>query len=153
MRLTCLFVLGFDFEAVTRMDSEWLEGYDKIRLSVTKPFFLLFQIFDDQLKWMFSSRVEAHRNLDALLEKIDGMVADKRVSITEKINTLEYKALPDSEKDLLTLMIEAELQGEGKLSDLEIRVCNTIRLLCNYKLKCFALSAVEEYRRLLFRWT
>lgn len=121
-----IFNLGFDFEAVTHVDSAWLEGYDKIRLNVTKPFFLLFQIFDDQLKWMFSSRVEAHRNLDELLERIDKMVTDKRAIITQEINTPEYMALPNSEKDLLTLMIEAELQGEGKLSDLEIRVSKNL---------------------------
>lgn len=89
---------------------------------MTKLFFVLFQIFDDQLKWMFPARVNAHKNLDNLLQRIDEMVTMKRNTITDKIDTPEYKALPDSEKDLLTLMLEAELQGEGKLSDLELRV-------------------------------
>ncbi|CAO3625785.1 unnamed protein product [Mucor hiemalis] len=112
---------GFDFEAVTEIDSRWLQGYDEIRSEMTRLFFILFQVFDDQLKWIFPARVNAHKNLDHLLERIDEMIAMKRITITEKINSPEFKTLPDSEKDLLTLMIEAELQGEGKLSDMELR--------------------------------
>ncbi|KAI9255830.1 cytochrome P450 [Helicostylum pulchrum] len=111
----------FDFETVTKLDNEWLDGYDKIRSRMTDLFFLLFQVFDDQLKWMFPGRVEAHNQLDKLLAMIDGMVADKRVTVTERFNSPDYESVPDAEKDFLTLMLEAEMQGEGKLSDLELR--------------------------------
>lgn len=113
---------GFDFEAVTDLNSKWVEGYDKIRSNMTALFFLLFQVFDDQLKWMFPTRVEAHHQLDILLERIDSMITEKRALVTEKINSPDYASVPDAEKDLLTLMLEAELQGEGKLSDLELSV-------------------------------
>lgn len=93
---------------------------------MTVLFFLLFQVFDDQLKWMFPSRVEAHHHLDKLLEKIDNMVIEKRATISERINSPDYAAIPDAEKDILSLMLEAEMQGEGKLSDLELRVSDSI---------------------------
>ncbi|RCH83429.1 cytochrome P450-dit2 [Rhizopus stolonifer] len=89
---------------------------------MTRLFFVLFQIFDDQLKWLFPSRVEAHQRLDHLLKRIDEMIALKRVTVTEKIGSLDYySTTSDAEKDLLTLMMEAEIAGEGKLSDEELR--------------------------------
>lgn len=143
-------ILDFDFETVTKLDSEWLNGYDIIRSRLTNLFFLLFQVFDDELKWMFPSRVEAHDQLDKLLSMIDGMVADKRTIVTEKFNSPGYASVPDAEKDFLTLMLEAEMQGEGKLSDLELRVSCTSNLWYIVKL---TVSLLEKCRRFLFRWT
>jgi cytochrome P450 len=85
---------------------------------MTDLFFLLFQVFDDQLKWMFPSRMAAHKELDQLLDRIDSMIAEKRAAITQ--NATSDK--PDAEKDILTLMLEEEQAGSGKLSNLELRV-------------------------------
>jgi cytochrome P450 len=80
-------------------------------------------VFDNQLKWMFPSRVDAHKKLDTLLNLIDIMVDDKRREVFQLINTPEYQSKPTAEKDILTLMLEAEREGEGKLSNEELSVC------------------------------
>jgi cytochrome P450 len=117
---------------------------------MTDLFFLLFQVFDDQLKWMFPGRVEAHNQLDKLLAMIDAMVAQKRVTVIERFNSPGYENVPDTEKDFLTLMLEAEMQGEGKLSDLELRVSVLYFRIYFVKL---TVSLLEKYCRLLFCWT
>jgi cytochrome P450 len=143
---------GFDFEAVSNLDSKWVEGYDTIRFNMAQLFFLLFQVFDDQLKWMCPSRIEAHHQLVILLERIDSMITEKRASITEKINSPDYASMPDAEKDLLTLILEAELQGEGKLSDLELTVSlNTSRItiMAYHSVPLFA----EKHRGIFLCWS
>lgn len=113
--------LGFDFECVSVVDNKWLKGYDNIRDNFADLFFILFQIFDDELKWMFPRRVSAHKDLDRLLANIDNVIAERKAEMAS--NAINPSKVPDAEKDILTLMLEAEQQGEGKLSDLELRVC------------------------------
>lgn len=113
--------LGFDFECVSVVDNKWLKGYDNIRDNFADLFFILFQIFDDELKWMFPHRVSAHKDLDRLLANIDNVIAERKAEMAS--NATNPSKVPDAEKDILTLMLEAEQQGEGKLSDLELRVC------------------------------
>lgn len=113
--------LGFDFECVSVVDNKWLKGYDNIRDNFSDLFFILFQIFDDELKWMFPHRVSAHKDLDRLLANIDNVIAERKAEMAS--NAINPSKVPDAEKDILTLMLEAGQQGEGKLSDLELRVC------------------------------
>lgn len=97
-----------------------MDGYDTIRTNLTKVFFILFQVFDDQLKWLFPARVDAHKKLDKLLGRIDEMITNRRKEVFEQIDTPEYQSRPTAEKDILTLMLEAEYAGEGKLSNKEL---------------------------------
>lgn len=94
--------------------------YDNIRNNLADPFFILFQIFDDELKWMFPHRVAAHKDLDKLLDNIDKVVMERKAEMATKNS--RFANIPEAEKDILTLMLEAEQQGEGKLSDLELKV-------------------------------
>ncbi|KAL7314552.1 hypothetical protein PS15m_006108 [Mucor circinelloides] len=110
---------GFDFGCVTVVDNEWIKVYDNIRHNLTDPFFILFQIFDDELKWMFPHRVAAHKDLDKLLSNIDKVVTERKTEMALKDS--KFCNIPEAEKDILTLMLEAEQQGEGKLSDLELK--------------------------------
>ncbi|CEP14750.1 hypothetical protein [Parasitella parasitica] len=110
---------GFDFECVSVVDNKWLEGYDNIRTNLVDIFFILFQIFDDELKWMFPHRVSAHKDLDRLLANIDNVIVQRRAEMASKDR--KTSNILDAEKDILTLMLEAEQQGDGKLSDLELR--------------------------------
>lgn len=128
--------LGFDFECSNIKDNQWLEGYDTIRTNMTKVFFILFQIFDDQLKWLFPSRVDAHKKLDTLLSRIDTMVENRRAEVFDQISTPEYQSKPSVEKDILTLMLEAEYSGEGKLSNEELRVRGSLFIMHIYSFLC-----------------
>lgn len=68
---------------------------------------------------MFPSRVRIHQNVDAFLSKITGIIEDKRATIGSD----EYaSAIIDNEKDLCTLMIEAEASSGGRLTNDEMMV-------------------------------
>ncbi|KAL9559225.1 hypothetical protein MBANPS3_000542 [Mucor bainieri] len=110
---------GFDFECVSVVDNEWIRVYENIRENLTDLFFILFQIFDDELKWMFPHRVAAHRDLDKLLGNIDRVIEERKAELASSKS--KFSTIPDAEKDILTLMLEAVQQGEGKLSDPELR--------------------------------
>lgn len=136
-------MVGFDFECSKIKDNQWLNNYETIRENMSKVFFVIFQIFDDQLKWLFPSRVDAHKKLDVLLDKIDGMIESRRAEVFNDMKTPEYQNKPTAEKDVMTLMLEAEHEGEGKMSNEELRV----NFACSY----FRVSLFDNF--LLFRPT
>lgn len=84
------------------------------------PFFFLFPIFDTKLRWMFPSRVRLHKVLEAFLARIDDIIVEKRALIA---NNGGIGSLDDSEKDLCTLMIEAESGEGGTLTNEQMMVC------------------------------
>lgn len=70
--------------------------------------------------WAFPKRRKIHQDLDDFLNVIDTIIAHKRKVLSdEKAANLEKK---ESEKDLLTLMIDNEYKGEGALTDEELKV-------------------------------
>lgn len=111
------------------VENEWIRVYDNIRNNLADPFFILFQIFDDELKWMFPRRVAAHKDLDKLLGNIDRVVMERKAEMAS--SNSKFSKIPEAEKDILTLMLEAEQQGEGKLSDLELKVYTIVILKSN----------------------
>ncbi|KAI8381241.1 cytochrome P450 [Radiomyces spectabilis] len=105
---------GFDFRAITDADNEWVTAYKEIKMNIVHPFFGVFQSFDHpRWFWLFRKRAVVHQHMTKLLTLLDGMVQQKRKFISHMTD--------DDEKDLLTLMIEAEKNGEGYLSDEELR--------------------------------
>jgi cytochrome P450 len=60
-----------------------------------------------------------HQDLDDLTTMIEGIIDKKRL----KIQNGEESNLEENEKDLLSLMLESELKGEGKLTTEELTVC------------------------------
>jgi cytochrome P450 len=73
------------------------------------PFYFLLPIFDTKLRWLFPARVQLHKDLETFLSKINDVIIEKRALIA---NNGGIDSLDENEKDLCTLMIEAE-QGEG----------------------------------------
>lgn len=73
------------------------------------PFYFLFPIFDTNLRWLIPSRDQLHKDLDVFLSRINDVIVEKRALIADKGG---IDSLDDNEKDLRTLMIEAE-EGEG----------------------------------------
>lgn len=58
-----------------------------------------------------------HRELDVFLGMMDEVIAHKRQVLKDP-----QSKVPESERDLLTLMIEAENSGEGSMTNEELRV-------------------------------
>lgn len=92
---------------------------------MVKPFFILFPTFDTTLKTWFPSRRQAHKDLDDFLAMMEKIIENKRCVIREQ---KENNSLEDNEKDLLTLMIESEMNdGDGQvLSNEELKVVKKI---------------------------
>jgi cytochrome P450 len=99
-------------------NNKWVHYYDSVKLGMSNPFFIFFPAFDTKYLHLFKKRKEVHDNLTKFLENIDSIIDEKRRIVHENIDKTS-----DEEKDLLTLMLESELNESGeKLSNEELRV-------------------------------
>ncbi|KAI8333281.1 cytochrome P450 [Choanephora cucurbitarum] len=103
---------GFDFHATEDPNSRWVVCYDAINIAFQDPLFLLFPILEQKFLWMFPKRKAIHDQLDLFLEMMDDIILNKRKEIQA-----DKKYQNEAEKDLLTLMIEAEQRGEGVMTN------------------------------------
>ena len=67
----------------------------------------------------FPKRRQAHQELDIFLEKMQEIISKKREVLANDTTIAKKKT---SEKDLLTLMLEASHEGNGRLTDEELQV-------------------------------
>jgi cytochrome P450 len=112
--------IGFNFNAVAEKDNSWVSMYDIIQKALQEPFYFLLPAFDTKYRWMFPKRQEAHQQLDRFTEMLEQIIVKKREAIENGTN--QNESLEENEKDLLTLMIEAEANGEGIMSNKELKV-------------------------------
>jgi cholesterol 24(S)-hydroxylase len=112
--------LDFDFNALTDKNSEWVDIYNTIWNGITNPLFIFFPFLDNHLNWMFPQRRKVRRDLNRFMDKIDEMIEMKRTKLQSGQDDNEHWA--ENEKDLLTLMLEAEIKGEGKMTNEELQV-------------------------------
>ncbi|KAI8366859.1 cytochrome P450 [Blakeslea trispora] len=115
---------GFNFNAIKQKDNEWVETYNVVNEGLKSGLHFLFPFLDqaDSI-WLTASRRNVHYHLNRFLSMVDQMTLKKREAV-EKGDT-ENNYLAENEKDLLTLMIEGEMRGEGIMSneDLRSNVC------------------------------
>lgn len=112
--------LGFDFKAITEKDNEWVKTYNAIDKGLQDPFFFVLPILDTKLLWLSPKRQAVHREVERFTAMIDQIIIKKREAIATGTN--QNDALEENEKDLLTLMIEAQAKGEGIMSNKELKV-------------------------------
>ncbi|KAI8380763.1 cytochrome P450 [Blakeslea trispora] len=106
---------GFDFNATVDPSSKWVVRYEAINEALQDPLFFLFPILEQKFLWMFPKRKAIHDQLDLFLNMMDDIIINKRKEI--EAGMTENKDLNESEKDILTLMIEAEQRGEGVMTN------------------------------------
>lgn len=82
----------------------------------------MFPFFDRNLLWINRTRRGKHEDLTQFLNLIDGIIEHKRKVIQDQ----EFNDVKESERDLLTLMIESEKAGEGALTNGELKVWDNI---------------------------
>jgi cytochrome P450 len=109
---------GFDFEAIKDRKSQWVLTYEQINIGISDKRYYLFPFLDKYFLWLQPERRAIHQQLDRFMEMVDGVIESKRQELKEgkNLNTLL------NEKDLLQLMIEAEADGEGTLTNEELKV-------------------------------
>ncbi|RUS18930.1 cytochrome P450 [Endogone sp. FLAS-F59071] len=109
---------GFDFNSIDAENS-WASTYNQIMAGASEPLFAIFPILEKHFLWAFPKRRELHKKMDRLDSLFMEVIENKKRTIQREGAELSGD---DNEKDLLTLMIEAnETEKLGGLSDLELR--------------------------------
>ncbi|KAI8878901.1 cytochrome P450 [Backusella circina FSU 941] len=133
----------FDFNALTDKNSEWVNVYNTIWNGITSPLFIFFPFLDNHLNWLFPHRRMVRRDLNRFLAKIDEMIEMKRKKLQSGQDDNEHWA--ENEKDLLTLMLEAEMKGEGKMTNEELQSNICIFFIAGHDTTANALSFALYY--------
>ncbi|CDS05604.1 hypothetical protein LRAMOSA08132 [Lichtheimia ramosa] len=113
-------VFGFEFGALDDPDSVWVKTYRQVFDSFTDVFSLVFPRLDPIYRYFSAKHREQYNAVYKLIDLLDGM-ADKKRSMLQDASNSDIKDVPDHEKDLLQLMLEAELRGEGSWTKRELR--------------------------------
>ncbi|KAI7886186.1 cytochrome P450 [Lichtheimia hyalospora FSU 10163] len=136
--------LDFDFDAIGNPDSEWMQRYLRITKAIEDLPFLLFPFLDDQrFARLVPRRRRAHQDVDAFLAMIDGVIERKRASLKDAGRDLA--SVPQSEKDLLTLLIEAESNENGYMTNEELRSNACAFFIAGHETTSSALSTIMYY--------
>lgn len=113
------YYIEFDFNSLADPEGVWPKYYHSVFEGVKDPVFMFFPWLERKLLFLFPERRRLHQVLDKFLVMLDEVIANKRAILKERTGNVN---LNDNEKDLLTLMIESEMLGEGALSNEELMV-------------------------------
>jgi cytochrome P450 len=105
---------GFDFNSLADPANEWVTVYNDVKTALMDPFFLVFPVFDTTLVNWFPKRAQKHQQMTRFLAMLDTIIEAKR----HHLETVEE----EENRDLLTLMIESEQEGQATLTNEELRV-------------------------------
>jgi cytochrome P450 len=112
-----IYIIDFDFKALNGDPDDWTKTYHLVNEALADPILNVFPSMGALLLVVSPAKRRRMAAIDKLNRKLDEMAQKKR----REIQKGSYSNRPDSEKDLLTLMLEAENNGEGLLSDTELR--------------------------------
>ncbi|KAI9269153.1 cytochrome P450 [Phascolomyces articulosus] len=101
---------GFEFGALDDENSIWVKTYNQFIASFTDVA-IFFPRISKVLRWFSQKRREQFQSGFKLAELLDQIADKKKQALLEKKKLDED--IPDSEKDLLTLMLEAEMREDG----------------------------------------
>jgi cytochrome P450 len=105
--------IGFDFQSLKGDPEEWTKTYNIVFASLANLWFHLIPPF--LIKLISPNTVRATEKFYKMLENL----ADNR---RKEILRGEKSHIPDNEKDLLTLMIEADIEAGTQVTSVELRV-------------------------------
>ncbi|ORY96310.1 cytochrome P450 [Syncephalastrum racemosum] len=132
---------GFDFQALEDKNNEWVRVYNSIDTASRDFKYAVFPFFDRNLLWLNRTRRAKHEDLTRFLNLIDGIIENKRKAIQEQ----EFSTVKESERDLLTLMVESEKAGEGTLTDEELKSNLCVFFLAGHDTTANALTFAIYY--------
>ncbi|KAI9306823.1 cytochrome P450, partial [Cunninghamella echinulata] len=132
-------VIGFHFNSLVDRDNKWVSYYNSVKEGMLHPFFVVFPLFDSTLLRFFPKRQKIHDNLTEFTNMMDTIIEDKRKQLlAEKLDQDTVK--DQSERDLLTLMLESENDEQVVLSNEELRNNLCIFFLAGHDTTSFSLS-------------
>lgn len=111
-------MLGFDFQSLKGDPEGWTKTYNIFVDTFFNPWTTVFYRFDFLIKYFSAKR----RRIDRATEKFNGMLDALTNKRRQDIENGLKSGIPENEKDLLTLMIEADIREDGNTSTEELRV-------------------------------
>ena len=102
-------------------DSVWVKTYRQLFDGFTNVIPLVFPRLDVIYRAISAKRREQYNSVFKLIDLLDDM-ADKKRALLQDASNSHIRDVPEHEKDLLQLMLEAELRGEGNWTKTELRV-------------------------------
>lgn len=113
-----LSAFGFDFQSLKGDPEGWTSKYNTVISTLFNPFINLFAKYDFLIKYISPERRRVIKATDEFNVMLSNL-ADKR---RQEILNGEKKDMAENEKDLLTLMIEADIREGVETTTTELRV-------------------------------
>lgn len=112
--------VDFNFQSLGGDPEGWTATYNQVIKGLFNPWSSVFAKFDFLIRYVSAERRRADAATKKFCNMLDELANKKRKDILAGVNT----GVAESEKDLLTLMIEADLRDnkEETISNLELRV-------------------------------
>ncbi|KAM3583176.1 hypothetical protein VKS41_004927 [Umbelopsis sp. WA50703] len=134
---------GFEYNAnaIGDRDSEWVKLYTDLKDGAFHPLYFLIPAFDTKYRHLFPRRVQLHQDLKRFISKIEDIIVKKRAQLLQGRSQAD-----ETEKDLCTLMLESEADGEGSsLSNDELLNDLIAFILAGHDTTANALSSAFYY--------
>ncbi|KAL1928190.1 hypothetical protein VTP01DRAFT_3106 [Rhizomucor pusillus] len=132
-------LFAVDFHALDDINSPYSNAYLNIKDSLRDLFLILFPQLDFLVKHISSKRARLTRDVDALSNLLLDVAKKRRQEIQER--RAQGIVVPDNQKDLLTRIMEAELDGiDGMSSDEDLRGNLAVFFLAGHETTANALS-------------
>ncbi|KAF7723243.1 cytochrome P450-dit2 [Apophysomyces ossiformis] len=133
---------GFDFHALEEPNNKWVMMYNSIMAGHEDRFYDYLPFLEQRFLWLFPGRRKLHQKLTEFLAMLDDIIVHKREALEKRIPNPH---LQENEKDLLTLMIESELNGEGAMSNEELKSNLCVFFVAGHDTTANALSFAIYY--------
>ncbi|KAI8575219.1 hypothetical protein K450DRAFT_262806 [Umbelopsis ramanniana AG] len=133
-----LAAFGYDFEALDDPNNAKVGTYNAIMDGFRNPVFFFFPILEKRFLWALPKRRAVHKKMDDMNQIFYSIIENKRQTLANMKESAE-----DAEKDLLTLMLEANADSKDagdRLSDSELRDDLAIFFLAGHDTTSNALS-------------
>ncbi|KAI8577683.1 hypothetical protein K450DRAFT_282458 [Umbelopsis ramanniana AG] len=138
-----LAAFGYDFEALDSPVNHKVQTYNAINHGTRDPLYFFLPFLERNFLWALPKRRELHRKMDDMNAIFYSIIEHKRISLASTKDKTE-----DAEKDLLTLMLEANEEAtdaKHRLSDSELRDDLAVFFLAGHDTTANALSFALYY--------
>ncbi|KAL0143662.1 hypothetical protein V8B55DRAFT_1479540 [Mucor lusitanicus] len=112
-----LSVFGFDFQSLRGDPQNWADTYHTVMSNIFNPLSSLLIRFSFIWRLISTNFVKTQKATDRLLSMMENLADEKRRQILNG----EMENLADQEKDLLTMMIEADIEEGTKTTTTQLR--------------------------------
>ncbi|ORY96302.1 cytochrome P450 [Syncephalastrum racemosum] len=137
-----LSMFGFDFDALENEGSTWVKRYNNINRSLFDMKYIFFPFLDRYCLSMLPKRRAVHDELTQFLQFLESIIDQKRAALEKGTKDA---SVPDSERDLLELMLESEQTTRGKLTNEELLSDLCVFFMAGHESTANALSFAIYY--------